>query len=943
MAVLLSGSTIVLQAQTPAGMRMSGINKRQVLEEHSLVSQVPFRNIGPSIMSGRVTDLAVNPDKPEEFYVAYASGGLWYTNNNGQSFQPLFQQEDVMTIGAIAVNWETGVIWVGTGEVNSSRSSYAGIGMYKSADRGQSWQYAGLPESHHIGSVVMHPDDPNTVWVAVLGHLFTTNPERGVYKTTDGGEHWKKVLFVDDKTGAVEVTIDPVHPERLYACMWQRDRKAWNFTEAGSGSGIWGSEDGGDNWKLLTGSNSGFPSGEGMGRSGLAIFPGNTNVLYAVVDNQSADPSKATEQDTSVMTMNDLKDITKEKFLALDDDKLNAFLQQQGVDEKFTAAYLKDQVQSGAFRPTVLNEYLNLGAYVFNLPIHGCEVYKSTDRGEHWVRVNETDLGSMYYTYGYYFGKIYVSELNSDLVYILGVPVAMSTDGGKHFTEIGKGNVHADHHVLWVDPADDGHLILGNDGGVNITYDHGQKWFKANDPPVGQFYSVTVDDAKPYHVYGGLQDNGVWSGPSDYQADDSWLQDGRYPFRFLYGGDGMQVQVDTRDNKTFYTGYQFGFYARMNLDDDNDYMEIRPRHEMGEYPLRFNWQTPILLSRHNQDVFYYGSNRFHRSLNKGEMLETLSDDLSGGGKDGDVPYGTITAISESPLRFGLLYAGTDDGHVHLSVDGGYTWNEISAGLPPGLWVSRVVASAHELNRVYLTMNGYRNDDFRSLVFVSNDRGKSWKPLATDLPAEPVNVIREDAVNPSLLYIGTDNGLYISLNGGVSCMAFMGTGEQRLPRVAVHDLAIQEREQELVVATHGRSLFVADISHVRALNDSLLNVPLHLFPHDKMPWRSGQGNGSSWNTLAEPYVQTTELVACSKTATSATLQVMLDTIVLYTRQVVLMPGLNYLEYDLSAATPPDNWKAADNGVWYLQPGVYSVHLSTDGMAAQPIELELVEKR
>lgn len=237
MAVLLSGSTIVLQAQTPAGMRMSGINKRQVLEEHSLVSQVPFRNIGPSIMSGRVTDLAVNPDKPEEFYVAYASGGLWYTNNNGQSFQPLFQQEDVMTIGAIAVNWETGVIWVGTGEVNSSRSSYAGIGMYKSADRGQSWQYAGLPESHHIGSVVMHPDDPNTVWVAVLGHLFTTNPERGVYKTTDGGEHWKKVLFVDDKTGAVEVTIDPVHPERLYACMWQRDRKAWNFT--GSRVRVW--------------------------------------------------------------------------------------------------------------------------------------------------------------------------------------------------------------------------------------------------------------------------------------------------------------------------------------------------------------------------------------------------------------------------------------------------------------------------------------------------------------------------------------------------------------------------------------------------------------------------------------------------------------------------------------------------------------------------------
>jgi photosystem II stability/assembly factor-like uncharacterized protein len=409
-----------------------------------------------------------------------------------------------------------------------------------------------------------------------------------------------------------------------------------------------------------------------------------------------------------------------------------------------------------------------------------------------------------------------VSPQNPDKVVILGFYALMSIDGGKNFKKMDGDNVHPDHHALWINPLRDEHMINGNDGGINITYDDGKNWFKANSPAVAQFYAIAVDNAKPYNVYGGLQDNGSWYGPSNHNETAEWYESGKYAYASLNGGDGMQVQVDTRENKIVYTGYQFGNYSRVDKSNPmSDGLAVRPVHDLGESPLRFNWQTPILLSSHNQDVFYIGSNHLHRSFNKGENLQAISGDLTGGGKKGNVPFGTLTSITESPLRFGLLYTGSDDGYIHVTHDGGANWKAVHTGLPKqvqGLYVSRLVSSKFAEGRVYLTLNGYRNDHFDAYVFVSEDFGQTWKRIATDLPAEPVNVIREDPKNQNILYIGTDNGLYVSLNKGANSFAWKGG----LPRVAVHDIAIHERKNEIVVGTHGRSLYIASLNKIQEL-------------------------------------------------------------------------------------------------------------------------------
>lgn len=798
---------------TSGESRLKVKEQRQYLASQSIINHVAFSNIGPSIMSGRVVDLEVNPDDPKEFYVAYASGGLWYTQNNGQSFTPIFDSADILTLGDIAVNWNKKIIWAGTGEVNSSRSSYAGMGLYKSADQGRSWQYLGLPESHHIGKILLHPSDENTAWVAVLGHLYSANPERGIYKTTDGGKTWKQTLFIDANTGGIDLDLNPVNPDELYASVWYRTRTAWNFEECGSTSGIYKSADGGTTWQLASTPGSGFPTGKYIGRIGLAVYPKNPGIIYAVVDNQEPKPdtTKAKLTDT-VYQLSDFRSLTLEKFAALDDKKLEKFLRKNYFPKKYTAARVKELVSKQQVKPTAVFDYLNVNDGFSNTGIYGCQVYRSDDAGKTWRKTHNVDIG-IYSTYGYYFGKIYVSPYNENKVFIFGVPLQLSTDGGQSFQKIDKKNVHGDHHVLWINPHDDAHLINGNDGGVNISYDNGAHWAKCNTPSVGQYYSVTTDDAQPYNVYGGLQDNNVWYGPSDHQENVSWHETGDYAYKSLVGGDGMQVQVDTRDNTTTYAGSQFGYYVRMNRLTRDDGVSVRPYHELGEPPLRFNWETPILLSRHNQDIFYIGSNKFHRSLNKGDSLVALSGDLTEGKKEGDVPYGTLTTISESPLRMGLLYAGTDDGNIHVSKDGGYSWTRISNSLPAGLWVSHLTASQYQEGRIYACLNGYRFDHFLPYVYVSEDYGEHWKSIVQELPFEPVNVIREDPRREEILYVGTDGGVYVSLDRGVHFMSW----NQGLPRsVPVHDIAIQQRENELLLGTHGRSLYKAKLDSLQLL-------------------------------------------------------------------------------------------------------------------------------
>lgn len=813
---------------TGAAERFNGLQKRKLLENNSLLNDITWRNIGPTQMNGRVVDIEVNPADPTEFYVAYASGGLWHTVNNGLSFIPIFEKEDAYAIGDIAVNWKpaaggkASIIWVGTGEVNSSRSSYSGTGVYKSGDNGKSWEYLGLSESHHIGEIILHPSNDNIAWVAALGHLYSPNKERGVYKTTDGGRNWQQTLNIDDNTGAVEMDINLQNPDELYACTWYRTRRAWDFAPTGKKSGIFKSMDGGNSWKLITKQGTGFPAGDSIGRIGVAIYQKNPKIVYAVVDNNYTKPDTASKKtDTSKYLLNEFKNISKETFSKLDNRKLDSFLKDNRFPKKYTATGIKSLIETEKLKPTALYDWLFAEDGFQNNGIYGCEIYRSDNAGESWRKVNTKDI-NVFSSYGYYFGKIYVSPVDENKVITFGIGIILSTDGGKTFTEVDKDNTHSDWHTCWINPNKDSHWITGNDGGCNITYDNGNKWFKVTSVPAGQFYGITTDDAKPYNVYGGLQDNGTWVGSS--KTGRSFSSSGKnkepdpeeYEWKSIGGGDGMQVQVDTRDNKTVYSGFQFGYYRRKNIDSGKTF-SIHPMHDLGEAKLRYNWQTPILLSKHNQDIFYYGTNKFHRSLNKAENLVALSDDLTKGKKTGIIPYGTITTIIESPLKFGLIYVGTDDGNIQISKDGGYTWTLVNKGLPANLWVSRVTPSQHKEGRVYATLNGYRYDNFTAWLYVSEDYGNTWKQIGTNLPLEPLNVVKEDQKRENIIYVGSDNGLYTSFDMGNSFMSM----SNHLPRVPIHDLVIQERENELVVGTHGRSIFITKLDSVQKAYDKMI--------------------------------------------------------------------------------------------------------------------------
>jgi photosystem II stability/assembly factor-like uncharacterized protein len=797
--------------------RLQSLHQRKALERSSTVNHVKFRNIGPTVMSGRVADIEANPADPTEFYVAYATGGLWHTTNNGLSFTSLFDSADVIGIGDIAVNWKTKTIWVGTGEVNSSRSTYAGIGVYKSNDNGKSWQYLGLPESHHIGKVQLHPTDDNIAWIGVMGHLYSPNKERGVYKTTDGGATWKQTLAIDANTGVVEMEINPQNPNELYAAAWYRTRSAWNFEESGATSGIYKSNDGGETWSLLTKQGAGFPTGNIVGRIGLAVYPKNPQIVYAVVDNQQAKPDTA-KRDTAAYLLDQLKNLSIQEFAQLNEAKLDTFLKRNRLTPRYSAKLVKEMVATQKIKPTSLYDYLYVNTGFEGSPV-GAEVYRSDNGGQSWRKTNEKEI-PIFSTFGYYFAKIYVSPYNPDKLFTLGITAQISTDGGKTWKTIDKNNVHADHHALWINPNRDSHIINGNDGGVNISYDNGDVWYKANTPPVGQFYAITLDNAKPYNVYGGLQDNGTWYLPSAtprnaFAGSGLGLEDGAT--RNIGGGDGMQVQVDPRDNLTTYYGSQFGNYTRTNRLTREGSRRITPRHELGEKPLRFNWQAPILLSQHNQDVVYFGSNKLHRSFNQGDTMIAITGDLTKGGKSGDVPFGTLTTITESPLRFGLVYTGTDDGNIHVSKDGGYSFTSISTpqkkgvALPQGLWVSRIVASQHQEPRVYTSLNGYRNDDFNAYLYSSEDYGTTWTRIGQNLPMESINVVREDPKNANILYVGTDGGLYVSFNKGQTFMAWNAGLPKSIP---IHDIAIHARDNEIVLGTHGRSIYIAKLDDVQ---------------------------------------------------------------------------------------------------------------------------------
>ncbi len=895
--------------------------------QQSIVENVPFTNIGPSIMSGRVVDLDVNPKNPTEFYVAYASGGLWYTNNNGTSFTPVADNAPTQNMGDIAVDWNKGTIWIGTGESNSSRSSYSGIGILKSDDKGKTWTNVGLKDSQHIGRIVINPNNPDDVTVGVIGHLYTPNAERGIYKTTDGGKTWKNVLFINEGTGVIDISVSPTNPNVMFAATWERERKAWDFDGDGENSGVYKSTDGGNTWTNMTPEGSGFPTGTGVGRIGVAAF--NDNIVYAFLDNQFRRPAE--KKSTQGLQKDDFKTMSKADLLKLDDKKLNGYLRSNRFPRKHSAASVKKQVKEGSVQPSDLATYLeNANSVMFDSPVIGAEMYKSTDGGKSWKKTHEGYLDGVYSSYGYYFGIMAVNTSNQNKIYIGGVPLLKSDDGGKTFTSMGKENVHSDHQAIWVNPKMEGHVINGNDGGVNITYDDGENWTKNNQPSVGQFYYINVDNQEPYNVYGGLQDNGVWYGPSSYSASKRWEGSGEYPYKSIGGGDGMQVQIDSRNNNIVYAGSQFGFYYRVNLETE-ERIYINPKHELGDSPYRYNWQTPILLSPHNQDILYMGANKLLRSMDQGETFDVISGDLTTGGKKGNVPYGTLTTISESPFQFGMIYVGSDDGYINLTTNSGDTWTRVSNTLPQGLWVSRVIASQHKKDRVYATLNGYRNDDFKVYAYVSEDMGKTWKSITNGISNAPVNVIKEDTKDENILYLGTDNGAYVTFDRGNSWHAF----SNGLTKAAVHDLVVHPKAKDLVIGTHGRSIYKADISALQNYSKVGSNA-ITLF--DINPVNHSRRWGSSWGQFYPSFEPSTTFAFYSSAKATQGVNILSEGgVLLNSIKVDATKGFNYATYDLTMSSGgrkdlmKENTKLkipkAQNGKYYLPKGKYTVQIGS----------------
>ncbi len=761
---------------------------------NNVFAQMKWRSIGPSTFSGRVVDIEAVADNPSTYYVASGSGGLWKTINDGTSFEAVFEKEAVISIGDIAIApSDSQVLYLGSGEANNQRSSYWGNGVYKSTNAGKSWEHVGLEGTEHIGRILVHPENPDLVYVAALGALYKSNQERGLYRSQDGGSSWELVKFISEDVGFVDLAMDPENPKILYAAAYERRRRAHHFYEYGPGSGIYKTSDGGDNWEKL---DKNLPSGQ-IGRIGLAISPQEPRVVYALIEN--VNPAAAERRPPARRATEAANNGGKDSAPENDVEAQDRVARRRSV---------------------------------------GGELYRSEDHGESWTKMNSEPVGGSPH---YYYGQVRVDPKSSNVVYVIGMRVARSRDAGKTWDASYGSGLHVDNHALWLDPSNPDHALLGNDGGLGETWDGGGSWIYHDDLPLAQFYTVAVDNRQPYTVYGGTQDNGSWGIPSRSVTGDSLRN--RDAFR-INGGDGFYVQVDPSDPDVIYSESQFGNISRIDLKTGSN-TRIRPSAEKGSPALRFNWSSPILISPHNSSTVYFGSQYLHRSVNRGDLWETISPDLSTADPEkikGNVPHCTITSIAESALQRNLLWVGTDDGKVWTSRNGGGRWTDLSArfpDLPPALWVSRVEASASDADTAYIAFTGYREDIRQPFLYMTSDAGESFRSIANNLPQEPINVVREHPRNPSVLFVGTEFRVMVSVDSGGNWHELGGN----LPTNPVHDLLVHPREDDLVIGTHGRGFYILDIAALADMNPQILSQAFHVFPA-----RDGHTPGSSFPTI-----------------------------------------------------------------------------------------------
>jgi photosystem II stability/assembly factor-like uncharacterized protein len=744
---------------TPVMAKKKAVDEKEKEEEKAMSAATfagfKLRNIGPAINSGRVSDLAVVPDAHHIIYVATASGGLWKTVNAGTTWEPIFDSEKSYSIGCVTLDpTNPNVVWVGTGENNSQRSVAFGDGVYKSLDGGKSWKNTGLEESEHIGMIAIDPRDTDVVYVAAQGPLWRSGGDRGVYKTTDGGETWERVLHVSDDTGINEVHLDPRDPDVLYAASYQRRRHVWTLIDGGPETAIYKSTDAGANWRKLT---DGLPKVD-MGKIGLAVSPANPDVLYAVIEAQ--------------------------------------------------------RDEGGTFR--------------------------STDRGETWSKQSDYVSGSPQY-----YNELVADPKDVDRVYAMDTWLHGTVDGGKSFFEVGEEKKHVDNHAMWIDPDNTAHFLVGCDGGLYESFDRGANYRFFGNLPITQFYRVSVDSSKPfYYVYGGTQDNNSMGGPSRTLYSSGISNEDYF---ITVGGDGYETQVDPTNPNIVYSQWQYGGLVRYDRVS-GEMSDIQPQEAPGEAAHRWNWDSPLIISPHSHTRLYFACQRLYRSDDRGSSWVAVSPDLSRQldrdqlkvfGKIQSIDavaknmstsnYGNIVSLSESPLVEGLIYVGTDDGLIQVTEDGGDTWHKVDQvkGVPRLTYVSRLEASLHDESTVYATFNNKKQGDLKPYVCVSRDRGQSWTSISGDLPErEIVYSLMQDHVKPELLFVGTEFGVYFTVDEGGHWLRLKGG----LPTIQVRDIDIHRGENDLVLGTFGRGFYILDdYTPLRQVSEQALEQDVILFP------------------------------------------------------------------------------------------------------------------
>lgn len=838
------------------------------VETSDLLKNLRFRGIGPATMSGRIADIDLDPKDPSVVYVATASGGVWKSSGNGVNWDPIFDEYGAASIGAVQVSRaDSSVVWIGSGESNNRNSSAWGDGVYKSTDAGKTWTNMGLGATEQIARIITHPFKKDTCWVAAIGPLWSASPERGVYMTEDGGKTWRKTLYIDENTGCTELAIDSRNPNVIYAGMYERRRFPYTFVSGGKTGGVFKSTNGGKTWTKLT---NGLPKGE-TGKIGLAVYPKNPNIVYALIEGVKANSKVAS------VAGKEQKDILVEDGL-----------------------------------------------------------YRSEDSGRSWKRMGSFNSRPFYYF------ELAVNPEDSNHLLATSTQLMESKDGGKTWAPKRPVNLHVDFHAIAFNPQNPRNIWVGNDGGAGATWDGGQTWKHMSQIVGAQFYAICYDMAIPYHVYGGLQDNGSWGGPS-VSRNRSGIAN--YDWYRVGGGDGFHVQVDWTDNETVYSESQGGAISRLNKRTGES-RGIRPRAPEGER-YRFNWSSPIVMSPHNPRVIWFGGNKLFKSINRGDDWRVASPDLTTNDPErmknmegltpentGAETHCTIITISESPVKPGVVWVGTDDGLVHVSQNDGYDWTQVTSnfqGVPKNTWVSRVAASKYKLERCYVTFDGHRTGDMKPYVFATEDMGKTWTNITSNLPMGSVYVVKEDPENEDLLYVGTEFGLFVSRDRGKTWTQW----RNGLPTVAVHDIVIHPRDHEIIVGTHGRGIFIAPVEALQQ-SGKAMEKDFELFDMvDAVQWLSdrsgGYGDGDGWYWGQNPPLGARITYFLKADAKDVKVEILAPdgTVVSSLNNPSKSKGVNVVYWNLRSSG--ERGQGRGPGGSAAEPGAYGVRLTVDGNA------------